>query len=1456
MKKVLIAFLLSLCLITLVIGCSVAPPPEAPKKEGEEEGNEELDESLIQNFTNAWEAYIFASNHFENVATDYVSYLSGTTTTSTGSQGLNSERYKSSATNNFYFAQHVYGEPILGVDPSMASKYYKTNNSSAYQFAIVQDRYHATNNPSGVTNKYKADFTNVNFTTYANAQELEANLGIVPTRLTIQIVDATTVTNKDKDNGFKKLPDGGYEFYFDLNSGAHKNYKTQVKAASNQDYGNWISTKIAYTLDKYGRVKKIELNDKYTISVIGIGITVTSNVIDNIYYGTIPTINFNGGNPIIGKAPVNTDRSIKFMLGNKLLETRAVSEGHKIRTFPEISVTRDQDMLGWFTQPKGQGIQYTEDTIFLGNSDLTLYADVRANRYTLTLYDQNGELLAITGFESSTEFKVRQLIKYAYGSLPVAADLGITADYTFFGWFTEPDGKGILCDANFALDEYKDVNLYAHVSTNKYSVIFHDQDGEELSRKVFTAGLSGTDATNFNAAYFPDLGLGADYSVEWYTEPNGQGKNYWKPSSPATNRVDSTTPYADIKLYPFVNYNKHTATFNFSDGTLYNSQNVTTGLAIGTLPTIANLATINTEFTPTADWTLIGWFTEPNGQGVQYTSTTVLAYSDITLYAHVLYNKYSVIFYNTDGTEHSRKTFTAGLSGTSATNFNTAYFPTAASLGLEDYNILGWYTEAEGQGRVYWTPSSPTTNRVDTTNPYADIKLYPVVRYNKYTAAFNFSDGTLFKTQDIKGGLAVSAGIGTLPTIANLAAVNTEFTPTADWTLIGWFTEPNGQGVQYTSTTVLPYDNITLYAHVLYNKYSVIFYNLDGTEHSRKQFTAGLTGTSRTNFNTAYFPTAASLGLEEYNILGWYTEVEGQGTEYWTPSSPSTNRIGDSTPYEDIKLYVYAIYNKFEVTFNFSDGTLFKTQDIKGGLAVSSGIGTLPTLANLAAVNEAFTPTADYTLIGWFTAPNGQGVQYTSTTVLPYNSITLYAHVLCNKYSITFFSSLGVVADSRTYTVGQTITQTGGLPALTLSSDYNLVGWFTGLNGGGVRYLNTTALSAYENVTLYAYVRYNQYTITVYNANGSVLGNKKYTVGQALSAAYNLPSASDLGLSDDYDLLWFTQSGGKGVRLNASDLLSEYADVKLYAYYMYNKYYVTFYDDDNRMVKETIFKVGDLVSAHSPAATKDGYTFQGWFTEPDGGGTQYKDTDRFSIYKELILYAYFTENTCVAEGTLITLADGTQVPVEQLTGEEWLLVWNMLTGQFDIAPILFIASDPFAQYEIIHLYFSDGTDVKVITEHGFWNFDLNSYVFLRRDAAKYIGHWFNKQIIDSNGEFAWIKVQLVDVQVYKDYTTAWSPVTYGHLCLYVNGILSMPSDTQGFVNIFAVDQEAMQYNQEALLADIEQYGLFTYEDFAGIIPEEIFEALQVQYLKISMAKGLISWEIIYKLISTYESFWQ
>ena len=269
-------------------------------------------------------------------------------------------------------------------------------------------------------------------------------------------------------------------------------------------------------------------------------------------------------------------------------------------------------------------------------------------------------------------------------------------------------------------------------------------------------------------------------------------------------------------------------------------------------------------------------------------------------------------------------------------------------------------------------------------------------------------------------------------------------------------------------------------------------------------------------------------------------------------------------------------------------------------------------------------------------------------------------------------------------------------------------------------------------------------------------------------------------------------------------------------------------------------------------AERDGYDFSNWTV----GSATYDAGASYTITGDVTFTAQWTEATssgdgCVTPDTLITLADGTQVRVDSLTGNEWLLVWNMETGMLDKAPILFIDVDALAEFEIITLHFSDGTSVKVITEHGFWAYDLNRYVYLDRNAADYIGHTFAKQ----NGD-ALEKVQLIDVTLEVQLSEAWSPVTVGHLCYFVNGMLSMPGGVGGLFNIFDVDAETMTYDYEALARDIETYGLYTYEELNALCPlsREMFEAAGGAYLKISIGKGNLTEDELFEMIRRYSKF--
>ena len=120
---------------------------------------------------------------------------------------------------------------------------------------------------------------------------------------------------------------------------------------------------------------------------------------------------------------------------------------------------------------------------------------------------------------------------------------------------------------------------------------------------------------------------------------------------------------------------------------------------------------------------------------------------------------------------------------------------------------------------------------------------------------------------------------------------------------------------------------------------------------------------------------------------------------------------------------------------------------------------------------------------------------------------------------------------------------------------------------------------------------------------------------------------------------------------------------------------------------------------------------------------------------------------------------------------------------------MFVDSEPIGHYEVIELTFSDGRTVGVVAEHGFWDVDLNEYVYLDENANDFIGHDF--VVRDGAGRSV---VTLTDVDISTEVTTVYSPVTYGHLCYFANGMLTMPGGIEGLFNIFEVDPDTLMIN--------------------------------------------------------------
>ncbi len=226
--------------------------------------------------------------------------------------------------------------------------------------------------------------------------------------------------------------------------------------------------------------------------------------------------------------------------------------------------------------------------------------------------------------------------------------------------------------------------------------------------------------------------------------------------------------------------------------------------------------------------------------------------------------------------------------------------------------------------------------------------------------------------------------------------------------------------------------------------------------------------------------------------------------------------------------------------------------------------------------------------------------------------------------------------------------------------------------------------------------------------------------------------------------------------------------------------------------------------------------------------------------------AFESSSSCIAAGTLITLADGSVKPVEELTMDDVLLVYDHESGRFVEAGIIFIEDDGWMEYSIINLKFSNGTLTRLIYEHALFDMTLGRYVYITEsNCTDFIGHEF--AMADGDGFTA---VTLDEAYVTVEYTGCYSLVTVYHLNYLIDGMLSIPGGIDGIFNMFEYDSD-LNYDAEQMKADIEKYGLYTYEDFAEYIPEEVYNMFQAQYFKIAVGKGHITFEQIIGYIEHY-----
>lgn len=382
-----------------------------------------------------------------------------------------------------------------------------------------------------------------------------------------------------------------------------------------------------------------------------------------------------------------------------------------------------------------------------------------------------------------------------------------------------------------------------------------------------------------------------------------------------------------------------------------------------------------------------------------------------------------------------------------------------------------------------------------------------------------------------------------------------------------------------------------------------------------------------------------------FKVVKIYCDVPtyygGLGTTYTFASSTSGSDVTVSV-HGNYKIFlsqnandkIYMVQNYWIASLTLDDqnsGNSSTTHTItaNSGSAMPALTATSPALA-------ATGPTrTGYTFGGYYTAKNGGGTQYyTSTGASAKNcdlatGTTLYAKWTADSYTLSYNLNGGTLgsANPSSYTIESS--------AITLNNPTKTGHTFAGWTGTGLASATTTVTipaGSTGNRSYAATWTANTYDVTL-NKNGGTI-----TSGNVTSYTYGVGATLPTSITKDgYDFVgWYTNSSFTGDPVTSIGT-TETGAKEYWARWTLGTYTITFDKNGGSIAAPSNLTpdVGSSVTFPSYAGTKTGYTFVGWNTANDGSGNRYTGTMTPGNAKNttLALYAEWSINSYTVSAT-------------------------------------------------------------------------------------------------------------------------------------------------------------------------------------------------------------------------------
>ena len=740
---------------------------------------------------------------------------------------------------------------------------------------------------------------------------------------------------------------------------------------------------------------------------------------------------------------------------------------------------------------------------------------------------------------------------------------------------------------NVSLNAPDNITLEADWIPNTYTVTLDNQSG--------TGGTGSVTATYDSAMPSATAPTKSGYIFRgYYTEANGGGTKYYNADMTSAHNWDIAH---DQTLYALWIVPSFTITLDADGGS-----NGTTSVTV----TFGNDMPSATAPTKT-NYTFMGYFTDHNGRGTQYyypDMSSKKVWDDDTGLINTLYaywadcntDKTIKVSYDSNGGYGTMEPQLVRL----ADNIKANIFIKGDATSHKQNYFSGWNTKADGTGRGY-----QPGDVIFATEEYSEITLYA-----QWDPTFN--DIYVIATADDLLNFATMVNSGSA-SIEGILAADIDMSGET-WTPIGTFSNPfkgifNGNGYTVSNLTMADNDNYDQAGLIGYAKNATIknvtVYNAELYAKYQMGAICGRIDSDENHATGSIITRCGSFGSLNFN----YKTTNIQENKHASGGITTFSRNDFKKGYFS---YIWSTIDLFATWDNMFDiATSYKSSDNsreKGILCF--------TLNDNVSGSTSWTQTFG---VDNYPRPTNRGRAVYREVV---NGTTKYYNI----YNVYFISNGGTsVACSDTevkkYSDGSNIALS--LPTTTREG-YTFQGWYTEMEGGIPVSEALSSISA--DLILYAHWTINDYTLT-YDVNG---GNALSTDHKEVTynTAYGeLPTPTRTGYTFAG---WYTQAiGGDAV---SSETIMGAADVTIHAHWTANTYTVTLDKQSGSGGDNSVTATYDSAMPSAEAPTRTGYTFGGYYSEANGGGTQYYNADMSSAHiwdvaDNGTLYALWTANS-------------------------------------------------------------------------------------------------------------------------------------------------------------------------------------------------------------------------------------